>query len=79
MQYIRPIVDALKDELPPAARKRLVQALSMVMGTEAVLALRDIAGADADEALAASAWAAQALVKQARAEAAEARARRAGR
>src|SRR5438045_3173451 len=56
-----------------------VQALSMVMGTEAVLALRDIAGADAGEALAASAWAAQALVKQARAETAEARARRAGR
>lgn len=73
--YIRPIVDALKNELPPAARKRLAQALVMVMGTEAALALLDIAGASTEEALAASVWAAQALVQQARAEASEARTR----
>ena len=76
LRYIRPIVDGLKEELPPAARRRLVQALAMVMGTEAVLALRDVAGASVDEALAASAWAAQALLRQARAEAARAKARR---
>ncbi|MFC5522215.1 TetR/AcrR family transcriptional regulator [Polaromonas jejuensis] len=76
MKYIRPIVDALKDELPPAARQRLSQALSMVMGSEAVLAVRDIAGASVDEAIAAGAWAAQALVKQALAEADEARMKR---
>ena len=72
MKYILPIVDALKDELPPAARQRLIHTLSMVMGTEAVLAVRDIAGASIDEAIAAGIWAAQALVKQARAEADEA-------
>lgn len=73
MKFIRPIVDALKHEIPPAARERLSQALSMVLGTEAVLALRDIAGASVEEAVAASAWAAQALVKQARADAGAAR------
>lgn len=77
MIYIRPIIDALKDELAPAARKRLTQALAMVMGTEAALALRDIAGASTAEALDASVWAAQALVKQARAEATKARTKRA--
>jgi AcrR family transcriptional regulator len=68
MAYIEPIVEDLKDELAPAARKRLVHALSMVMGSEAAVAIRDIGGASVDEALAAVAWAAQALVKQARAE-----------
>lgn len=79
LSYIRPIVEALKDELPPAARKRLAQALAMVMGTEAVLALRDIAGASIEEALAASIWAAQALVKQALAEAPKSHAKRTAR
>jgi AcrR family transcriptional regulator len=76
MQYIAPIVESLKGELTPSARKRLTHALTLLMGTEAALALRDVAGASVDEALAASAWAAQALVRQALA---EARDRRAGR
>jgi AcrR family transcriptional regulator len=79
MKYIAPVVEGLKEELPPAARRRLSHSLSMVLGTEAVLALRDIAGASEDEAIAASVWAAQALVRQARAEAVEAREKRAGR
>lgn len=70
MNYIEPIVESLKGELTVAARKRLVHALSMVTGSEAALAIRDIGGASVDEALAAVAWAAQALVHQARAEAA---------
>ncbi|TLY52727.1 MAG: TetR/AcrR family transcriptional regulator [Gammaproteobacteria bacterium] len=69
MQCITPIVDALKDRLSPAARKRLAAALALTMGTEAVLALRDVAGADTDHALSVSAWAAQALVRQALADA----------
>lgn len=73
MQYIEPIVDALKGELTPAARRRLRQALSMVMGTEATLALRDIGGATPDEAVAAAGWAARALVSQALDEARAAR------
>lgn len=76
MQYVAPIVDAMKNELTPAARRRLVHALAMLMGTEAALSLRDVAGASIDEALAASGWAAQALVRQALAEARERPAKR---
>lgn len=69
MQYIAPIVEALKEQLPLAARQRLAAALALTMGTEAVLALRDVAGVSTKEALAVSAWAAQALVQQALTEA----------
>jgi AcrR family transcriptional regulator len=69
MQYIGPIVEALKNELTPAARRRLTHALAMLMGTEAALSLRDVAGASTEQALAASDWAAQALVRQALVEA----------
>ncbi|MNV90516.1 hypothetical protein D3C71_1849110 [compost metagenome] len=68
MSYIEPIVDSLKDELTPRARKRLKQALSIVMGTEALIAVRDISGASVEESLDATAWAARALVRQALAE-----------
>lgn len=76
MNYIEPIVDSLKDVLTPAARRRLKQALSMVMGTEAVIAVRDISRASIDEALDTAAWAARSLVRQALAEAAQARRKR---
>lgn len=69
MKYIEPIVDSLKGELASLARKRLAHALSMVMGSEAALAVRDIGGASLDEAITAAAWAAQALVNQACADA----------
>ncbi|HET8870924.1 MAG TPA: TetR/AcrR family transcriptional regulator [Aquabacterium sp.] len=71
LQYIKPIVDALNEQLPPAARKRLTAALTLTMGTEAVLALRDVAHIDVNDAMATSAWAAQALVRQALAETAD--------
>lgn len=77
MKYIEPIVESLKGELAPSARRRLAHALSMVMGSEAALAVRDIGGASVDEAITAAAWAAQALVNQACAESAEARRKRA--
>ena len=70
LQYITPIVEALQDRLPAAARRRLAAALALTMGTEAMLALRDVVGTDADEALAVSSWAAAALMRQALAEAA---------
>lgn len=72
MQYIEPIVDALADVLTPAARRRLKQALAIVIGTEALIAVRDVGRASAAEALDATAWAARALVRQALAEAANA-------
>ncbi|WP_137805203.1 TetR/AcrR family transcriptional regulator [Pseudomonas sp. G(2018)] len=76
MSYIEPIVDSLKDELTPRARKRLKQALSIVMGTEALIAVRDISGASVEESLDAAAWAARALVRQALAEDEQARRKR---
>ena len=68
MSYIEPIVDSLKDALSPRARKRLKQALSIVMCTEALIAVRDIGGASIKESLDTAVWAAQALVRQALAE-----------
>ncbi|MCY1409056.1 Bacterial regulatory protein, tetR family [compost metagenome] len=65
MHYIEPIVDALEGKLSPPARKRLKQALSIVMGTEALIAVRDISGASIEDSLDAAAWAARALVRQA--------------
>lgn len=65
MSYIEPIVDSLKKQLTPAARKRLKQALAIVMGTEALIAVRDISRASAGEALETTAWAARSLVRQA--------------
>jgi AcrR family transcriptional regulator len=76
MSYIEPIVDSLKDELTPRARIRLKQALSIVMGTEALIAVRDISGASVEESLDAAAWAARALVRQALAEDEQARRKR---
>lgn len=65
MNYIEPIVERLTDRLGEAVRVRLRNALAMTMGTEAVLALRDVAGASMEDAIAASVWAAQSLVRQA--------------
>jgi AcrR family transcriptional regulator len=76
MSYIEPIVDSLKDVLPPRARKRLKQALSIVIGTEALIAVRDISRASVEESLDSAAWAARALVRQALAEEEEARRKR---
>jgi AcrR family transcriptional regulator len=76
MSYIEPIVDSLKDVLSPRARKRLKQALSMVMGTEALIAVRDIGRASVEESLDTAAWAARALVRQALTEDEQARRKR---
>ena len=69
MNYIDPIVDSLSDRLDEAARSRLRTALAVTMGTEAVLAMRDVAGASIEQAIAAGIWAAESLVRQALAEA----------
>lgn len=69
MKYIDPIVDSLSHRLDEAARLRLRTALAMTMGTEAVLAMRDVAGASLQDTIAAGIWAAQSLIRQALAEA----------
>lgn len=76
MSYIEPIVDSLKDVLSPRARKRLKQALSIVMGTEAMIAVRDIGHGSIEESLDAAGWAARALVRQALEESEQARRKR---
>jgi AcrR family transcriptional regulator len=75
MKYIEPIVARLADRLGRDAQARLRIGLAMVMGSEAVLAMRDVAGASVESAIAAGRWAAHALVMQALAEEAR-RARR---
>lgn len=65
MNYIDPIVERLADRLDDAVRVRLRTALAMIMGTEAVLAMRDVAGASMEGAISASVWAAQSLIRQA--------------
>jgi AcrR family transcriptional regulator len=69
MKYIDPIVNGLSDRLDGPARRQLRIALAMTMGTEAVLAMRDVAGAPVKECVAASAWAAKTLIRQALADA----------
>lgn len=69
MSYIDPILQMATPSLTASQRERLRIALSMLMGTEAVLAMRDVAGADPATSLATAQWAAQALMKQALAEA----------
>lgn len=59
------IGDALapaRDELGAEACERLVSALTLLIGWEAMIVLRDIRGLDADEAVDVCAWAAGALL-----------------
>jgi AcrR family transcriptional regulator len=71
MLFIEPILQSALPQLCARELKRLRVCLSMVMGSEAVLAMRDVAGAQPNEALDAGVWAAQALVRQALLEAGE--------
>jgi AcrR family transcriptional regulator len=71
-----PLLDAalepFRSQLGGSGLRRLRNALALTMGTEAVLALRDVCGLDVDEMRATARWAATALVKQALEEAAQA-------
>ncbi len=62
-------VAPLKARLGRAGFERLVQALSLVFGTEAFIVLKDIWGLDGSEARRVAVWAAHALVRAADAEA----------
>jgi AcrR family transcriptional regulator len=55
---LAPILDAL----PSADRQRLVSALCLVMGGEAVTVLRDVCQLEPDEAIAVAHWAAEAIL-----------------
>lgn len=71
MKIIDQILAKLPGQLDKAAHARLRVALTLVIGLEAVLSMRDVAGASIDEAAKTGSWAARALVTQALAEASQ--------
>jgi AcrR family transcriptional regulator len=72
LRLIDPVLVTLAPTLGAAATTRLRTALAMLMGTEAVIAARDVAGATMPDTLAAAEWAVEVLVREALAEAAAA-------
>ncbi len=60
-------LDALDEDLPAATKRRLRNAVALVIGMEAVISLRDVCGLDEGEARATAQWAVRALVAHARA------------
>lgn len=69
MALLRSAIAPLAGDMPEAALDRLAKALSLVFGIEALVILKDIWGADGDEARRVALWAARALVRGAIAEA----------
>ncbi len=59
-------LEPLATELGRPRLRRLRNALALVIGTEAVLATRDVCGLEVDEAREVTRWASEALVRQAR-------------
>ena len=58
-------LEPLAAKLEPKLLRRLRNALALTIGTEAVLATRDVCGLDVDEARQVTRWASEALVRQA--------------
>ena len=73
MRLIEPILDACGDRLSPARKRRLRAALSLMMGVEAVISLRDVAGESTASAIAIARAAAETLMRDALAPAAPSR------
>ena len=65
LEYVEQALAPLQGRLAPAELDRLAFALTVVMGIEATLVLRDICGLDSREILDVQHWAAQALVRAA--------------
>jgi AcrR family transcriptional regulator len=64
VEWIDTAVQPLRARLGPAAYSRLVSALALTTGIEAILVLRDIRGLSATQAVQVSHWMARALLKQ---------------
>jgi AcrR family transcriptional regulator len=60
--WIEQAIAPLRDDLEPAAFERLVSALAMVVGWEALIVLDDVRGHDAGDRTQTSLWAARALI-----------------
>jgi AcrR family transcriptional regulator len=63
--WIERALEPLRTRLDPPAFERLVSALAMVVGWEALIVLGDVRGLDTDEQLDVSLWSARALVRAA--------------
>lgn len=64
VQWIEQAIEPLRAQLEPAAWKRLVSALAVCVGTEALLVLRDILCLTPAQVIRTSQWMAVALVRQ---------------
>lgn len=71
LTFIDEALAPVTDRLGPARTRRLRHALALAIGTEAVIALRDVCGLDPAEARDVTRWTVAALVRQALAEATE--------
>jgi AcrR family transcriptional regulator len=65
LEYVERAVAPLQGRLAPEDLDRLTFALTVVMGIESTLVLRDICGLESDEILAVQHWAARSLVRSA--------------
>ena len=61
-RWMEAMLAPVADTVPEADLQRLVRALSLVMGAEAMVVLRDVCHLDTDDAVAVSDWAAQVLI-----------------
>lgn len=68
-EWIERALEPVRDELTSQQYERLVSALSVLLGWEAIIVLRDIRGLDAAREAATIRWAARALVAETLAEA----------
>ena len=64
IDWIESALKPMRARVPAKAYERLVSALALCAGIEALLVLRDICGLSEADAIAASRWAAQAMLKQ---------------
>ncbi|WP_433506753.1 TetR/AcrR family transcriptional regulator [Pseudonocardia halophobica] len=62
LEYVERALAPLQGSLDPDALDRLVHALTVVIGIESTIVLRDICGLESDEILRVQQWAARALV-----------------
>jgi AcrR family transcriptional regulator len=63
--WIERALEPLRPQLAPAAFERLVSALAMVVGWEALIVLQDLRGLSGEEQTETSLWAARALIRAA--------------
>jgi AcrR family transcriptional regulator len=61
-RWITTALEPLRDQIPTDEMDRLVAALCLLMGAEAVVVLRDVAHLDPEDAVGVAHWAAQALL-----------------